>query len=122
MVQFNGYKQFEVNFVFDEKVRRKDYGDILLEFISNNKTNSPGWVVKSLECDFIAYAIEPTRRCFLLPVVPLQRAWRLYSKEWILNYGVKYSENAGYSTLNCPIPFKELMRKMSEALYFRWSK
>lgn len=106
----------------DEKVRREDYGDILLEFISNHKTRSPGWVAKDLECDFIAYAIKPSRCCFLLPVPPLQRAWQKHSSAWLKEYGEKQAYNKGYTTLNCPVPFKELMRKISEAMYFRWSE
>ena len=106
----------------DEKVRREDYGDILLEFVSNDKTGLPGWAVKDLECDFIAYAIRPTCRCFLLPIVPLQRAWRLHSAEWLKTYGKKHAKNKGYTTLNCPVPFIELMRKISEAMYFCWQE
>ena len=30
----------------DEKKRRKDYGDILLEYVSVDSTGAPGWVEK----------------------------------------------------------------------------
>lgn len=59
----------------DEKVRKKDYGDILLEYVSNDRTNAPGWVCKPLLCDYIAYAIIPSSKCYLLPVPQLQAAW-----------------------------------------------
>jgi hypothetical protein len=64
----------------DEKVRRRAYDDILLEFISNDITGSLGWIEKDLACDFIAYALVPTQQCYLFPVRPLQRAWQIQGK------------------------------------------
>lgn len=104
----------------DEKVRSKDYGDILLEFISNDSTKSPGWVVKDLACDFIAYAVVPKKQCFLLPVLPLQRAWAQHNAVWLQKYGIKSAQNGFYNTLNCPVPYPELMRKISEAMFFKY--
>lgn len=104
----------------DEKVRRKDYGDILLEYTSNSRTNAPGWVVKELACDFIAYAIVSTCTCYLLPVAPLQRAWRTHHMRWISEYGQVAAVNASYQTISCPVPIPELMHKISQAMFFRW--
>lgn len=105
----------------DEKVRRKDYGDILLEYISNDRKRSPGWVVKDLACDYIAYAIVPSRACYLLPVPALQRAWLKHGNEWLRKYGSKISANDFYNTLNCPVPVPVLMHKIAQAMFFRWS-
>jgi hypothetical protein len=58
--------------------------DILLEQWSDEARRVPGWVQKPLACDFIAYAFAPSRRCYLLPVALLQRAWRLNGREWIV--------------------------------------
>jgi hypothetical protein len=60
-------------YTVDEKVRTNDWPDILLEQWSDEERRKPGWVQKPLACDFIAYAFAPSRRCYLLPVVPLQR-------------------------------------------------
>jgi hypothetical protein len=70
----------------DEKVRWKDYGDIALEYWSDYERRKPGWVCKSLDCDFIAYAIAPAGICYLLPTIQLQVAWNVKKDEWIANY------------------------------------
>lgn len=73
----------------DEKVRKRNaltgkvYDDIALEFISDDVLNTPGWVCKKLTADFIAYAIEPLGICYLLPIEPLQDAWRRLSQAWM---------------------------------------
>lgn len=101
--------------LIDEKVRAKDYGDILLEYVSVDATNAPGWVCKPLRCDFIAYAILPRGKAYLLPVVALQRAWRERSDYWLNKFGTKTAQNKGYKTLNCPIPFADLFRALATA-------
>ena len=72
--------------LIDEKVRFKDYGDILLEYWSNAERKVPGWVCKPLRADFIAYAIAPAGKCYLLPVLQLQRAWEIHGDEWKRKY------------------------------------
>lgn len=67
----------------DEKVRKEDYGDILLERWSDLERKVPGWVVKPLRADYIAYAILPTSTCYLLPVALLQAAWRTHGRRWM---------------------------------------
>lgn len=100
----------------DEKVRRKDYGDILLEYISNDRTNSPGWVEKPLFCDYIAYAIIPSGMCYLLPVPQLQAAWAQNKEEWIAQFGSAPALNLGYKTINCPVSVNVLYRAIGEML------
>lgn len=60
----------------DEKVRFKPYDDILLEVWSDFERKKPGWVAKDLLCDYIAYAVEPLGKCYLLPVPQLRLAWK----------------------------------------------
>jgi len=100
----------------DEKVRRKDYGDILIEYISNDKKGTKGWAEKPLFCDYIAYAILPTRMCYLLPVPQLQKAWIGNKKEWLSLFGTKSADNKYYNTLNCPVPVNTLFKAIGKAL------
>lgn len=100
----------------DEKVRRKDYGDILLEFISNDRRKTKGWVEKPLFCNYIAYAIIPSRMCYLLPVEPLQAAWKKNKVAWLNSFGERKARNSGYNTLNCPVPIKDLFMAIGQAL------
>ena len=99
----------------DEKVRYKDFGDILLEYISVDRTNALGWVCKPLMCDYIAYAILPRGRAYLLPVIPLQRAWSALGESWKQKFGTRSAQNNGYKTLNCPIPFEVLFKAIQTA-------
>lgn len=100
----------------DEKVRRKDYGDILLEYVSNAKTRAKGWVEKPLFCDYIAYAILKSGMCYLLPVPQLQKVWVENKQKWLKLYGIKSAPNQYYNTLNCPIPTNVLFAAIGQAL------
>ena len=69
-------------FTIDEKIRYKDYRDILLEEYSDVDRNVAGWVVKPLLCDYILFAILPAGKAYLLPTRQLQQAWRTHGQEW----------------------------------------
>lgn len=108
----------------DEKVRRDDYGDIALEYLSDQDAGTPGWVCKDLACHFINYAILPTKQCYLLPVAPLQYAWRKWGEYWKKQYTVKPVPNSyrgrTWRTMICCVPTKELMHRISQAMFFRF--
>jgi hypothetical protein len=100
----------------DEKVRAADWPDILLEQWSDEARRVPGWVQKPLACDFIAYAFAPSRRCYLLPVAPLQRAWRQRGRQWINQYGIRRAFNHGYVSANVPVPCNVLLNAIGAAM------
>lgn len=106
----------------DEKVRRVDYkkGDIFIEFVSNDKRNSPGWAEKRLFCDYIAYAIIPTKVCYLLPVPQMQAVWKRNKDAWIKRYGVARAKNETYTTLGCPVPVGVLYPAIGNCFRVRW--
>ena len=66
--------------------------------------------------DFIAYAFAPSGICYLLPVAPLQRAWRQHGKEWIRRYGTRRAQNVGYVSVSVPVPKDVLMRAIAMAM------
>lgn len=103
-------------YTVDEKVRAEDWPDILLEQWSDEERRVPGWIQKPLACDFIAYAYAPSGVCFLLPVVPLQRAWRQNGREWIKRYGVRRAHNPGYVSCSVPVPRGVLMQAIVDAM------
>lgn len=111
----------------DEKVRRKDYDDILLERWSDLDRKTPGWVQKPLDADFIAYAFEPSCRCYLLPVLPLQRSWRVNGREWVAAYGTRHARNEDkvahrtWTTESVPVPIPRLLEALTEAITVRWN-
>ena len=103
-------------YTVDEKVRAEDWPDILLEQWSDEERCIPGWVQKPLACDFIAYAYAPSGICYLLPVVPLQRAWRQRGREWIKTYGQRRAQNPGYVSVSVPVPRAVLMCAIVDAM------
>ena len=104
----------------DEKVRDKDYGDILLERWSDRRQQKPGWIQKQLACEFIAYAVAPTQVCYLLPTLTLQRAWRDFGRDWINRYDPVIARNPGYETESVPVPVAVLFDAMTGAMTLRW--
>lgn len=102
--------------LIDEKIRYKDYGDILLEYVSVDRTNAPGWVCKPQRADYIAYAVEPLGICYMLPVIQLQLAWQKNGDQWLATYGTRKAPNKGYNTLNCPVPVFVLFPAIGSAL------
>jgi hypothetical protein len=106
----------------DEKVRFRNpitgriYQDIALEEWSSISSKSPGWVLKSLLCDYIAYAIAPLGKCYLLPVLQLQTAWRVHGEEWKLKYPAIQANNSSWITLSWGIPVPILFRAIGDCL------
>ena len=111
----------------DEKYRTVDYGDVLLEYISNDSNNSQGWVVKSMLCDWIAYAVLPAGVCYMLPVDPLQQAWRSNRSSWLSRYKTVRARNEvatpGFkpaSSLSCCVPTNVLLNELPDAKVIRF--
>lgn len=104
--------------LIDEKVRNKDYGDILLEYLSNDRRNVPGWVCKPLRADYICYAIAPSGRAFMLPVPQLQLAWAAHGEQWKATYRCVPAANDGYKTYSCAVPVSVLFPAIGQALRF----
>lgn len=104
----------------DEKVREKDWGDILLERWSDERRKVPGWIQKPLACDFIAYAFVPSATCYLLPTLTLQKAWRLNGKEWVERHKEIRADNGSYTTVSCAVPKGELFAALTDAMCVSW--
>lgn len=119
--------------LIDEKYRTESYQiwnpvteererDILLEFVSVDTTNAPGWVCKPQRADYIAYAIGPVGECYLLPVPQLQHAWNDRGETWKEWFGVKVAKNRGYNTLNTPVPVSEVLGAITDALVLSFTR
>lgn len=101
--------------LIDEKVRFRNqnglcFEDIALETWSDFEKETPGWIVKPLLADYIAYAILPLGRCHLFPVPQLQSAWRLRGADWRKDYPTIRAVNEGYWTECVCIPADVLYR------------
>jgi len=108
--------------LIDEKVRSKDYDDILLERWSDEAKRKPGWVQKDLACDFIAYAFVPSQRCYLLPFLLLRKAWLEHGRSWCEIFPEKRAQNHGYVTVSVAVPIEILMGALERAMLVRWGE
>jgi hypothetical protein len=106
----------------DEKVRGRNkitgrvYEDIALEEWSSLETRNPGWVLKPLFADYIAYAIAPLGRCYLLPVLQLQSAWLVHGEIWKQTAPRILAQNNGYQTLSWGVSPKVLFPAIGDCL------
>lgn len=108
----------------DEKVRFKAYEDIALEYLSVVEKNKAGWVCDpDKDCDYIAYAISPLGKGYLLPTLQLQLAWERNKEQWLSTYKTKTTKTqdfGGYTTAFCPVPAKVLFPALGSNLRFEF--
>lgn len=108
--------------LIDEKIRGRNkktgkvYTDIALEEKSSIERDTPGWVVKQLLSDYIAYAIAPLGKCYLLPVLQLQEAWLRHGEAWKQTCPKILAPNKGYKTLSWGIPPDVLFKAVGGCL------
>lgn len=118
--------------LIDEKVRGRNkktgivYSDILLEYESDHERRKPGWVVKPLRAHYIAYAIAPLGRGYLLPVPALQACWLRNGDDWRKRFGLRKAPNRKHGrvwhTYNVPIPVDVLFRELGKCLRLSFTK
>jgi hypothetical protein len=112
----------------DEKIRFRNrhtgkvYEDILLEYWSAFDATDPnrcslGWLFKPLRADYIAYAIAPLGKAYLLPVLLLQAAGRHYQETWWVKYphvecNSRNAQGRTWKTVSVAVPVTELFRAL----------
>ena len=91
--------------VIDEKVRRSDWNDILIEYLSNKQTGREGWIYKN-ESDYLAY-LFPKKGCYLLDT-PNIKDWVKDEDSSFWDFEDVESENEGiygpYTTVCKAVP------------------
>lgn len=123
-------KQFSI----DEKKRKVDYGDLLLEewsvcdfdVESNSviKGKKVGWALDpDKRCDFVAYAIQSSSRCYLLPFELTRQTCKVNFAKWKQHKGwyPKAAANEGYTTVNLAIPWEVFRLKLWEQMHRKFS-
>lgn len=117
----------------DEKVRQpnpktgEDYlKDIALEYLSDKKRKTIGWVEKPLACDYIAYVWEKSQRGYLLPFLTLRKAWCKNGTAWKKLYHLSEAKNEfngnRWTTVSCCVPKEILLAAMNRAMFVEWEK
>lgn len=98
----------------DEKVRRDVYPDIALEYVSNDTTQSLGWMEKDLSIDYLAYAFLPTKTVYLWDWRILKLAWNKNKDKWKKEYFISRAKNQYYTTLSVCVPIATLQQECQE--------
>jgi len=100
----------------DEKKRRKDYGDILLEEYSDYDRKIEGWLSTAKKTDYIVYAIMPTKIVFVLPFLVLQSAYKRNYE--ILSQECKrhFAKNDGYITSSLGVSYSLLFSMLDREM------
>jgi len=100
----------------EEKVRDKDYSDIWLEYISNDKTGKLGWIEQNLNIDYLVYAFLPSQTAYFFDWKLLKRAWEENKKTWTEHYKTPPARNKNYNSYGCPVPIEVLMKSMNRQM------
>jgi GNAT superfamily N-acetyltransferase len=66
----------------EEKYRRHNFGDLLLERWADEARQVPGWADRDLQCAFLAVFFADDHDGILLPWRPIRNAWRRHRDEW----------------------------------------
>lgn len=108
--------------LIDEKKRRADYDDILLEEYSDRDRKKKGWLSGEKITDYIVYAFMPTKRIFIFPFLLLQRVWLTEYDNLLNKYGRKCCQNNGYVTTFIPVPITVLFSLLEREMEGRFSE
>lgn len=110
------YRLDQEPYPIQNKIRYKNYRDILLEkfHILDDGTSIPGWISQLDEVAEIAYGIYPTNKVFWIETTSLKNAWLENNKNWNDQYGPDKSSrtmtsNRNWRTFNLPVPVKALI-------------
>jgi hypothetical protein len=95
----------------EEKVREKDYGDFLIEILSNVELKTPGWIEKdNCVSEYLIYFIKPTKIAYVMKFKDIQSEWRKHKSLWTLLFPTKTTLTQTeygniYHVKNIAIPF-----------------
>lgn len=110
----------------DEKRRFKDYPDIALEYISNDRFSTPGWMEKDLGIDYLCYAFVKSKKVYLFPWQKLKLVWNLHKRQWIRlgeekrdGFFKTVAPNPTYNTISCAVPIDKLLKLVQDVLVFQ---
>ena len=100
IIKFNGNR-----WTFDDKYRRNDYGDILIEYESSE--GRVGWVKKDMKCTGITYLIPKTNKVHFINFKALRESWSMNERRY-MSFPHKHADNGRYVTKSVAVPVAEL--------------
>jgi len=117
ILNFNDHRE---PIFIDEKIRREDYGDILLEEYSNYEKKTKGWLEENLRTHFISYIWINEQKMLILPYQSLRLAYLSNKARWTGMFQRRFAQNNGYKTSNIPIATQELFDGIWRASWELW--
>ena len=123
----------------DEKVRGESYDDIAVEVWSQYPKDGvqpyrqvdgakPGWAREPKDCDWLAYAFEPTSTCFLFPFLGVRAALEKHKRDWVDHANTEtdgfmwvVAENRRYKTISIAVPVWILQGAITDAMTITWA-
>ena len=104
----------------EEKFRRRSYPDIALETWSNLESKVPGWCVKDIIADIVAYWMVPARKLYVFQSPHLRRVlsenrtqWERQAENRIGGFRYADAPNEGYTTRSICVPIRVLENLLS---------
>lgn len=99
----------------EEKKRRVDYGDILLEMWSVRERQILGWLYTS-HADYISYFIPSSQKLYILPLLLIRKAWVRNKEQWTNQYRELRAKNQDYTTISRAIPINVLLSAIQQEM------
>ena len=96
----------------EEKLRLKDYNDLLIEETSCVETGSPGWIVKPSMADYLVYYVVPSHQAHIYRMADIQSEWQSRQDD-LKVIGTKRiaCSSTMYHTLNWSLPYRSIKSK-----------
>jgi len=113
VLYFNNGKSITI----DEKKRRRDYGDMLIETTKNVELNKKGWIYYT-KADYIVYWIEGSRSVYFINFKKLQRLYLKNQITWNMNYKIPPVYNKYYTTQNIAVPWHEIRSSIERVIKY----
>lgn len=104
----------------DEKKRRTNYDDLLVETMKNVESNKKGWLYYT-QADYIVYWIEPLKKFYIIKFDKLQKI--IFDNDWVNTKPKKTTYvNRIYTTDNISLDWVEVEPAIQNIISYRIDK
>ncbi len=102
-------------FYCEEKIRQRDFDDLLLETKSCVERNTPGWIEKPSIADFLVYFCQDSKRVFVLKMKEIQNEYSERKAVWLDRGRVVTADNGFYTSRNVAVPWGDVQSRVFTA-------
>ncbi len=108
---YEGYTLDGTHLFLEIKVRETVYSDILIETISNDITEAPGWIIYS-DADVLVYLFIENQKVSTRSLILNMQELKDWFRPRFNDYPQKYAQNPGYKTVFHIVPINELPERV----------